>query len=121
MTRKESIKQVSKTAAYVGALGIVRKFTKEIELAYQDGFIRGAEWSDENPNDPWISVDDDLPCNHGEFMDLEFKNCTRQMLVKCKDGVFHLERMAILQGKWRWISFNDDITHWMPIPEFKEG
>ena len=121
MTRKERIDQASAiNAAYVGEFGIVGRLTKEKMLTYQNGFIRGAEWSDENPKNQWISVDDYLPCNNGAFMDWAFKNCTRQMLVKCKDGVVHLERMANLQGKWQWRGLNDDITHWMPIPEFKE-
>ena len=34
-------------------------------------FICGAYWADDNPKSPWISVDDDLPCNHEELIDKE--------------------------------------------------
>ena len=27
------------------------------------GFEEGVKWADKNPKSPWISVDDDLPCN----------------------------------------------------------
>lgn len=121
MTREERINQASAiNATYVGGFGIVGRFTEEKLRTYQNGFIRGAEWSDENPKSQWISVDYYLPCNNWKFIDLEYKNFTCQVLVKCKDGAFHLNRMTIIQGKWRWIDFEDDITHWMPIPEFKE-
>lgn len=83
-------------------------------------FEAGAKWADENPKNPWISVNEDLPCNHREYIDPEYNICTFQMLVKCKDGIYRLERMAILGGKWQWIGSGDDITHWMPVPPFSE-
>ena len=32
------------------------------------GFESGVKWADANPKSPWISVDDDLPCNHEEMV-----------------------------------------------------
>ena len=28
------------------------------------GFEAGVKWADANPKSPWISIDEDLPCNH---------------------------------------------------------
>ena len=121
MTRKEQIEQESAIrAAYVGGLEIVGNFSEDKLQTYQNGFVNGAEWADNNPKNPWISVDDDLPCNNREYIDPEYNICTFQMLVKCKDGIYRLERMAILGGKWQWIGSGDDITHWMPVPPFSE-
>lgn len=88
--------------------------------SHKDSFIEGAEWADANPKSPWISVNDDLPCNHREYIDPKYNNCTLQMLVKCKDGTYGLERMAIINGEWQWLVSGDYITHWMSIPKFKE-
>ena len=87
--------------------------------SHKDSFIEGAEWSDENPKNLWISVDDDLPCNHREYIDLKYNSYTCQMLVRCKNGIYSIERMVIIGGEWGWTGSND-ITHWMPIPKLKE-
>ena len=34
----------------------------------RDCFEEGAEWADNHPKSPWISVEDDLPCNHEELI-----------------------------------------------------
>ena len=122
MTRKEQIEQGSAiNACYVGGFGIVGRITEDKMRTYQNGFIRGAEWSDENPKNLWISVDDDLPCNHREYIDLKYNSYTCQMLVRCKNGIYSIERMVIIGGEWGWTGSNY-ITHWMPIPKIsKEG
>ena len=82
-------------------------------------FEAGAKWADANPKSPWISVDDDLPCNHREYIDLKYNSYTCQMLVRCKNGIYSIERMVIIGGEWGWTGSND-ITHWMPIPKLEE-
>ena len=37
--------------------------SNDIDLV-EKAFIEGAKWADNNPKSPWISVNDDLPCNH---------------------------------------------------------
>ena len=37
-------------------------------------FEAGAKWSDANPKSPWISVEDDLPCNHEEMIHVVVEN-----------------------------------------------
>lgn len=86
---------------------------------HKDSFIEGAEWADTHPMTPWISVEDDLPCNHREYVDLKYNSYTCQMLVRCKNGIYSVERMVMIFGRWRWTESND-ITHWMPIPKLEE-
>ena len=34
----------------------------------EKAFIEGAKWADNSPKSPWISIEDDLPCNHEELI-----------------------------------------------------
>ena len=71
-------------------------------------FLEGAKFALENQ---WISVKDDLPCNHEELID---GNITHPVLVRHKNGKYELTVMAHFV---RWNFMFGDITHWMPIPE----
>ena len=71
-------------------------------------FLEGAEFA---LNNQWISVEDDLPCNHEELTD---GNVTRPIFVHDKNGKYDVTVMAKFV-KWDFII--DGITHWMPIPE----
>ena len=44
---------------------IEKEAYRQEELVNMDAesFIEGAKWADSHPKSPWISVDDDLPCN----------------------------------------------------------
>ena len=47
------------------------------------GFSLGAHWADTHPKSPWISVNDDLPCNHSDLV-LTYKGTpfsTKRILV----------------------------------------
>ena len=86
MTRKEQIEQESAiNAAYIGGLEIAGDFSEEKLQTYQNGFINGAEWADNNPKNPWISVEDDLPFNHKELLDSS-KRMTFQVFIRYDDG-----------------------------------
>ena len=37
-------------------------------------FTAGAKWADSNPKSPWISVEDDLPCNNPNNIHFGFTN-----------------------------------------------
>ena len=78
------------------------------------GFQAGAQWADKNPKSPWISVKDDLPCNHKELISLDDKRDTLYV-VAAIHGIIILSKMYKFEGKWSWE--NDEPTHWMPIPE----
>lgn len=84
------------------------------------GFMLGANWADENPKSPWISVEDDLPCNHEELIDKNFKGNFQKTLfvVVWYDNHEDLDCMISENGEWRWLSkFRNSYTHWMLIPE----
>ena len=75
-------------------------------------FLEGAEFALENQ---WISVKDDLPCNHEELI-CENGSDTKRVIV-IESGGYHFDLMTLSNnGKWKWLySFHP--THWMPIPE----
>ena len=86
----------------------------------EKAFIEGAKWADSNPKSPWISVNDDLPCNHFGFTNYviaidEDKNIIIAFMRKDKND------------KWVWCSDDDYdlsyriITHWMPIPKLPDN
>lgn len=62
---------------------------------------------------PWISVEDDLPCNHEVLLH------PVERYTSCVFAIIHghivLSRMYKLYGKWHWE--NNDPTHWFPIPK----
>lgn len=93
--------------------------TDREEQWFNVGLQYGLDVADANPKSPWISVEDDLPCNHREYVDLKYNSYTCQMLVRCKNGIYSVERMVMIFGRWRWAESND-ITHWMPIPKLEE-
>ena len=79
MTRKEETKCASKD--YINYLLDKQEYHNENYTEYdiQQAFEKGAEWADNNPKSHWISVEDDLPCNHKEL--LENEHYTKAVLV----------------------------------------
>ena len=75
-------------------------------------FIEGAEFAIENQ---WISIKDDLPCNHDELFINDDKKETKTVL-SIINGYIMMSRMYKPKRKWRWDS-EEQPTHWMPIPE----
>lgn len=89
------------------------------QIDFENGFIMGAKWADDNPKSPWISVEDDLPCNHEEFMThspFPYAKETVRVLTLIPDGDIVIDFMVKYREKWEWWSHNRP-THWMPIPE----
>lgn len=78
-------------------------------------FLEGAEFALENQ---WISVEEDLPCNHEELIDKNYKgNFIKTLFVIVwYDNHEDLDCMISENGKWRWLG-KYSYTHWMPIPE----
>ena len=104
---------------------------KEIDIAathyeygyYEDSklsaymwFRDGAEWADENPKSHWISVKDDLPCNHKELL-LSTGYHTISVFTYKKGGACGIDNMIIRNGKWEWEAWKEDYLYWMPIPQ----
>ena len=74
-------------------------------------FLEGANFALENQ---WISVKDDLPCNHEELLNPDDKRNT-SYIVAIIHGYVIMSRMYKLNGKWYWE--NDEPTYWFPIPK----
>ena len=79
------------------------------------GFKLGANWADKNPKSPWISVKDDLPCNHKELL-LSTGCHTRSVFTYKKGGACNIDNMIIRNGKWGWEAWKENYLYWMPIP-----
>ena len=75
-------------------------------------FIEGDNFAIENQ---WISVDDDLPCNHDELFINDDKKETKTVL-SIINGYIMMSRMYKPKRKWCWDS-EEQPTHWMPILE----
>ena len=79
-------------------------------------FLEAADYA---LNNQWISVDEDLPCNHEELIskDILFSNKeTVRVLTLQSDGDVEIDFMVQYKGEWKWWS-NRRHTHWFPIPK----
>ena len=123
MTREKEVEIISKkygTASLV--YGKLHNDTlKGLLKHYQKGFTTGVKWADEHPKSPWISVDEDLPCNHSDLV-LTYNNIsfsTKRVLVMTDIHTLFLCEMKKDDDRgWIWnYSTKDKITHWFPIPE----
>lgn len=108
MTREEEIKHTA-YAQYCNSESIC--FT----LLY-NSFKQGAEWADNNPKSPWISVKDYLPCNRKELL-LSTECHTAGVFTYKKGGACGIDNMIIRNGKWEWEAWRENYLYWMPIPE----
>ena len=103
---------------------------KEIDIAathydygyYEDSklsayccFRDGAKWADNNPKSPWISVKDDLPCNHKELL-LSTGYHTISVFTYKKGGACGIDNMIVRNEKWEWEAWKENYLYWMPIP-----
>ena len=108
MTRDEEIEQ----AAY-------SQYCNSESLCFTlmcDSFRLGAEWADNNPKSPWISVKNDLPCNHKELL-LSTGCHTISVFTYKKGDACGIDNMIIRNGKWEWEAWKEDYLYWMPIPK----
>ena len=95
--------------------------TDQEEHWYNIGLKHGLEIADEHPKSPWISVDEDLPCNHSDLV-LTYNKIpfsTKRVLVMTDIHTLFLCEMKEDDDRgWIWnYSTKDKITHWMLIPE----
>ena len=87
--------------------------TNDIDLV-EKAFIEGAKWADEHPKSPWISVEDDLPCNHEELLNAKYE--TKKVFVLKTGGFPDVDYMLKINGEWTWFSHKSS-KFWMQIPE----
>lgn len=120
MTREEEIKYASKD--YVNYLLDKQEYHNENYTEYdiKQAFEKGAQWADATPKSPWISVNDDLPCNHKELItaDGRYEKNTIYVITINKYGIIESNYMALYDdGKWGWEYGVPAPCYWMLIPK----
>lgn len=81
-------------------------------------FLEGAKFALENQ---WISVEDDLPCNHKELISTEYNKQTIYVAVIGKGAIADTDCMEYNGKEWRWQRNGFwGPTHWMPIPKLSK-
>ena len=78
-------------------------------------FLEGAEFALNSVE----SVEDDLPCNHEEFISrrlFSYEKETIHVLTLLPDGDIIIDFLVHDRGKWKWWSHHRP-THWIPIPK----
>ena len=80
----------------------------------------GIKWADANPKNPWINVEDDLPCNHEELIttDGHHEKNTICVITINKYGIIEGTHMVLYDnGKWEWKYGVPAPCYWMLIPK----
>ena len=121
MTREEEIREAIKTLqVYVCGDNGIFECSECIDSDIQNAFYQGAKWADKHPKSPWISVNDDLPCNHSDLV-LTYNGIpfsTKRVLVMTDVHTLFLCEMKKDDRGWIWnYSTKDKIVYWFPIPE----
>ena len=83
-------------------------------------YMSGIRWADANPKNPWISVDDDLPCNHEELITTNgrYEKNTIYVITIDKYGIIESNYMVLYDdGKWEWKYSLPAPCYWMLIPK----
>ena len=110
MTRQEEIRNAIDTIFPIPPSEKGRKYEQALMAT---GFEAGVKWADKNPKSPWISVDEDLPCNHQE---LTHSNYTDRVLVLSRNGYSEVAFMCLIEDAWEWNTLIK-VLYWMPIPK----
>ena len=93
-----------------------------VNSAYGLGFVDGALWMRGYNKSPWISVDEDLPCNHEELLSsnpVGYSQETIFVLVIDITGSIVKSMMVNDSGKWEWVRW--PALYWMPIPKLPKN
>ena len=83
-------------------------------------FLEGAKFALENQ---WISVEDDLPCNHKELMrtkEVREGTETIEVFAISKSGLIWNDYMIYVNGKWRWNGNDFEPYYWMIAPKLQK-
>lgn len=81
-------------------------------------FTVGAKWADSHPKPAWISINDDLPCNHNELIhgtEVSEGTETVEVFARNEHGDIWTDYMIYENGKWRWNDFEP--AYWMVPPK----
>lgn len=100
MNRQEEINKMAKEiASYITS-------DKDMQVAFADALIRGAEWADAHPH--WISVEDELPKEYANLL-VAISNHFCYTAFCCGDKWYSNDNLY-----QRELSH---VTHWMPLPK----
>ena len=123
MTRQEEIRNAIDKMIPISTYRNGRTYEQSLMAT---GFESGVEWADANPKSPWISVDDDLPCNHEDMYQMSGTLLyTDDVLVLAGNMVLYSRRLVTCMmfddstGKWKW-NTPFHVKHWMRIPKLEE-
>lgn len=108
---KEKIEQLNEVEPYYFV-------TEREEQLYRVRLQEGFSIADENPKSPWISIEEDLPCNHSEFVygtEVSEGTETYDIFAMNEYGDIWTDYMVYENGKWRWNDFEPDF--WMFPPK----
>ena len=115
MTREEEIRNAVDTIVPILLSNNGRTYEQALIAS---GVEAGIKWADENPKSPWISIKDDLPCNHNELIcskEISEGTETVDVFAMNERGDIWTDFMVYENGKWRWNDFQPDF--WMLPPK----
>ena len=94
--------------------------TDREEQWFNVGLQYGLDVADSDPKSHWISVNDDLPCNHEELIatDGPYEKNTICVITINKHGIIESNHMVLYDnGKWEWRYDVPAPCYWMLIPK----
>ena len=115
MTRQEEIRNAVDTIIPISPSRNGRTYEQALIAS---GFEAGVKWADSHPKSPWISVEDDLPCNHNELIhgtEVSEGTETIEVFARNKYGDIWSDYMVYENNKWRWNDFEP--AYWMIAPK----
>ena len=121
MTRDEEIRNAIDTIFPIPPSVKGRKYGQALMAT---GFEAGVKWADTHPKSLWISVDDDLPCNHEELITTDgyYEKETINVITISKTGIIYINYMILCDNKWKWKwKYGSIPCYWMLIPKLPKG
>lgn len=115
MTRDEEVRNAIDTMIPISSSNNGRTYEQALMAS---GFEAGVQWADTHPKSPWISVEEDLPCNHKELITTVAycKKVTINVITIDKYGNIENNYMILCDGKWEW-EYDTVPCFWMPTPK----
>lgn len=91
--------------------------TDKEEQWFNIGLQYGLDVADSDPISPWISIEDDLPCNHEELIiDNPLYKRTKPVVCNKPCGI-RVDQMVYDMELNGWYWTGETPTHWFPAPE----
>ena len=106
MTREQEIRNAIDTTFPISPFEKRRAYEQALMAT---GFEAGAQWADDNPKSPWISVKEKFPPEEKDGISIK-------VIVLSTMNNPHFSKYDYNMGGW--ISLYDiEFTHWMYLPE----